>query len=345
MKILIIGPSWVGDMVMSQSLYITLKHHYPNAELDVIAPSWCKPILERMQEVNRAIEIQIGHGEFNLLGRRALGKQLKNHGYTHAFVLPNSAKSALIPIFAQIPIRTGWKGEFRYGLLNDLRANKKDFQYMVERYVALAYSKKEMTGKATLANCPTPSLKVDLTNQFQLIQDLKLSSDKPVIGLCPGAEFGPAKCWPASHYAKATEALIQRGYQVWLFGSDKDLATSTEIQNKLTPESQKDCHILAGKTRLIDAVDLIAYCETIITNDSGLMHIAAAVGCNIVAVYGSTSPHYTPPLTEKVEIVKNNLDCQPCFKRQCPLGHLDCLTKLDSEKVIEAVDKLTGNSK
>ena len=144
MKILIIGPSWVGDMVMSQSLYIRLRKQHPLAEIDVLAPAWCKPIVERMPEINQAIEMPIGHGELGLVKRWKLAKSLQTKQYTHAYVLPNSAKSALIPLFAGIKKRIGWKGEMRYGLLNDLRANKKLFQFMVDRYVALASSKETM---------------------------------------------------------------------------------------------------------------------------------------------------------------------------------------------------------
>ncbi|WP_194548795.1 lipopolysaccharide heptosyltransferase II, partial [Vibrio anguillarum] len=180
MKILIIGPSWVGDMVMSQSLYTTLKQNYPVATIDVLAPAWCKPILERMPEINCAIEMPIGHGAFNLAGRWALAKELKRNDYTHAYVLPNSAKSALIPLFVGIPYRTGWKGEFRYGLLNDLRPNRKVFQFMVERYVALAYAKENMLSEVQLETCPRPSLSIDTTAQQYVMSRLGLSTLKPI---------------------------------------------------------------------------------------------------------------------------------------------------------------------
>ncbi|GAM54726.1 ADP-heptose-lipooligosaccharide heptosyltransferase II [Vibrio ishigakensis] len=140
-KILIIGPSWVGDMVMSQSLYRQLKIQSPNSQIDVLAPAWCKPLLTRMPEIHQAIDMPLSHGEFKLTQRYQIGKQLRSKQYDHAYVLPNSAKSSLIPFFAGIPIRTGWKGESRYGLLNDIRLNKKSFTYMVERYVALAHLK------------------------------------------------------------------------------------------------------------------------------------------------------------------------------------------------------------
>lgn len=341
MKILIIGPSWVGDMVMSQSLYITLKQQHPEAIIDVMAPAWCKPILERMPEVNQAIEMPLGHGDIDLLGRRRIGKKLKANNYTHAYICPNSAKSALIPWFADIPTRVGWKGEMRYGLLNDLRPNKKSFQYMVERYVALAHPKSEMINSKSLGgldNLPHPKLAIDANIQQATLNKFSLSTTKPVLGLCPGAEFGPAKQWPVEHYAAVANEMINQGYQVWLFGSAKDKETTENIKSLVDSNNQHCVFNLAGDTSLIEAVDLLAACQTVVSNDSGLMHVAAAVGCHVVGVYGSTSPKYTPPLAKKVDIVSTDIECRPCFKRECPLGHLKCLKDLPAIDVISKIE-------
>ncbi|OCH25483.1 lipopolysaccharide heptosyltransferase II [Aliivibrio sp. 1S128] len=341
MKILIIGPSWVGDMVMSQSLYITLKQQHPEAIIDVMAPAWCKPILERMPEVNQAIEMPLGHGDIDLLGRRRIGKKLKANNYTHAYICPNSAKSALIPWFADIPTRVGWKGEMRYGLLNDLRLNKKSFQYMVERYVALAHPKADMIDSSSLGgleHLPRPALSIDAEIQKNTLAKFSLSLEKTVLGLCPGAEFGPAKQWPVEHYAAVANEMINQGYQVWLFGSTKDKETTETIKSLVDLENQVNVFNLAGSTSLIEAVDLLATCQTVVSNDSGLMHVAAAVGCHVVGVYGSTSPKYTPPLAKKVDIVSTDIECRPCFKRECPLGHLKCLKDLPAIDVISKIE-------
>ncbi|MBA5762814.1 lipopolysaccharide heptosyltransferase II [Vibrio sp. 404] len=342
MKILIIGPSWVGDMVMSQSLYITLMQKYPHAEIDVLAPDWCKPILERMPEVKKAIPMPLGHGDIKLFARWRLGKELKNQNYDRAYILPNSAKSALIPWFAGIPQRIGWKGEMRFGLLNDLRANKRSFQYMVERYVALAYPKTEMLNSNSLgglSTLPKPKLAVDKFALAHTLEKLGLNQNKPIIGLCPGAEFGPAKKWPNEYYADIASALNKQGFQVWLFGSKNDIDSCQSIEG-LVHCKEKDISILAGKTTLVEAVDLLASCQTVVSNDSGLMHIASSVGCNVVAIYGSTSPKYTPPLAKHVEYVATNIECRPCFKRTCQFGHLKCLTELNPKIVLSAIDRL-----
>ncbi|MCY9804057.1 lipopolysaccharide heptosyltransferase II [Vibrio scophthalmi] len=331
-KILIIGPSWVGDMVMSQSLYIQLKNDKPNAQIDVLAPAWCKPILERMPEVHRAIEMPVGHGEFGFKERLKIARKLRSEQYQYAFVLPNSAKSALIPFLAGIPTRTGWKGEFRYGLLNDLRPNKKAFQYMIERYVALAHPKDQMNSSKDLGGInqlPWPNLSIDGDIQQTTLEKFSLNRERKILGLCPGAEFGPAKQWPVEHYAEVANEAIKKGYQVWLFGSAKDKLTTRTLSSLVDKESQPHIYDLAGKTSLIEVVDLLATCKTVVSNDSGLMHVAAAVGCHVIGVYGSTSPDYTPPLTNTVDIVSTSIECRPCFKRECPLNHFKCLKDLN----------------
>lgn len=339
-KYLIIGPAWVGDMVMSQSLYQELKAQNPEAIIDVLAPAWCKPILSRMPEINQAIEMPFGHGELNLKGRWQLAQQFKAANYTHALILPNSAKSALIPFFARIKSRIGWKGEMRYGLLTDLRPQKTDFQYMVERYVALAYSKQQMQHEVNLAQCPKPALTIDLENQKSGLIRFGIDGGKPIVGICPGAEFGPAKRWPDEYYAQVAQSLIEQGQQICLFGSAKDAETTAKIMAQLSANAQTSCFDLAGKTALNDAVDLLAACHCVISNDSGLMHVAAAVGTKIIAIYGSSSPQYTPPLADHVAIVHTDIDCRPCFKRECPFGHLKCLTELPASRVMQAYKEL-----
>ncbi|ORT51855.1 ADP-heptose--LPS heptosyltransferase [Vibrio sp. qd031] len=340
-KILVIGPSWVGDMVMSQALYISLKQQHPSATIDVLAPAWCKPILDRMPQVNHAIEMPIGHGEFNFSGRVELARSLRNKAYTQAIVCPNSAKSALIPWMAKIPKRTGWKGEFRYGLLNDIRTNKKSFPLMVERYVALAHTKSSMSNATVLGgleNLPKPSLFVDPSIQGETLDKFGLDKHTPAVGLCPGAEFGPAKQWPVEHYATVAKELLKSGYQVWLFGSAKDRQTTQAIAAQADQHSKAKIANLAGETSLIEAVDLLAACQTVVSNDSGLMHVAGAVGCHVIGVYGSTSFQYTPPLANRVDTVSTNIECRPCFKRECPLGHLKCLKELSPSRVLDCID-------
>jgi heptosyltransferase-2 len=217
---------------------------------------------------------------------------------------------------------------------------------MVERYCALAYSRENMRQSASeiaLENLPIPQFTVNKQAQQQAVNKFSLKIGQRVIGLCPGAEFGPAKQWPEQYYAKVANDMAKRGNQVWLFGSQKDKQTCEAILSMIEPEYQQNIRVLAGETTLIEALDLLALCESVVANDSGLMHVAAAVGCNVVAIYGSTSPSYTPPLTQHKQIVHTDIECRPCFKRTCPLGHLECLKRIEPEQVIASIDTLTKN--
>ena len=329
-RYLIVGPAWVGDMVMAQSLFITLKQHNNNAVIDVLAPGWSLPLLERMPEVRCGIEQPVGHGQFGLSMRYRIGKALQRNHYDHAIVLPRSFKAALVPWFARIPCRIGYKGEQRYGLINDMRSlDKSVLRQTVQRYVALGVSRDAPLPPPI----PEPRLRVDTANQQALVEQLGLSLDRPVVGFMPGAEYGPAKRWPATYFAGVADYLVQRGYQVWLLGSEKDHAVAEKIQQ----DARHELTNLCGRTRLRDVVDLMALMPMVITNDSGLMHVAAAVGCEVVAIYGSSTPDYTPPLTQRAKILYQGLSCSPCFKRECPLGHTQCLTLITVEKVIAAI--------
>lgn len=338
-KILIVGPSWVGDMVMAQSLFMVLRQKTPDCIIDVLAPAWSLPILERMPEVRTGIAMPVGHGKLALGMRLQLGKTLQREHYDQSIVLPNSLKSALVPMFANIPKRTGWRGEMRYLLLNDIRMLiKKDYPLMVQRFVALAYE----VGAKLPEQLPNPRLVVNNANIPALLDAHGLNTSQPFLALCPGAEFGPAKRWPEAHYAVVAAAFIQRGWQVALFGSAKDHAVAEVIIAALSTEQQLQCVNLAGKTELAEAVDILSAASAVVSNDSGLMHIAAALQRPMVVVYGSTSPTFTPPLSDNVAVEQLDVDCGPCFKRECSLSQdaMKCLRELNPEQVIKSLNVL-----
>ncbi|WP_043892622.1 ADP-heptose--LPS heptosyltransferase RfaF [Providencia sneebia] len=343
MKILVIGPSWVGDMMMSQSLYRTLKAQYPQAQIDVMAPQWCRPLLAKMPEVNKAIPMPLGHGALQIGERRQLGISLRKENYDQAIVLPNSFKSALVPFFANIKKRTGWRGEMRYGLLNDIRTlDKTAFPLMVQRYVALAYDKQNIHSAADI---PSPILWPKLVIHQQDIYDalnaFDIDDTRPTIGFCPGAEFGPAKRWPHYHYAALAEQLInEKGYQILLFGSQKDDETSENIRQNLPENIRSHCINLAGKTSLEQAVNLIGYCQAIVSNDSGLMHVAAALDKPLVALYGPSSPDFTPPLSNKAEVIRLISGYHKVRQGDGESGYHQSLIDIQPQLVIEALDRL-----
>lgn len=329
-RILIVGASWIGDMVMAQSLFITLKQQQPHCQIDVLAPKWTFALLARMPEVSQAIEMPLGHGKLGLMARIYLGKQLRDHYYQQTILLPNSWKSALTPFFANIPIRTGYLGECRWGLLNDVRQlNKKTLTQTVQRFVALAYPK---TFEKT-PQCPIPSFNISTYQQQQVINKFKLSTKNKILILCSGAEFGSAKRWPPNYFAKVANHFLAQNWQVWLLGSNKDQTIAADINQ----QTNHHCQDFTGLTTIADAMDLISLANVVVANDSGLMHIAAGLDKNLIAIYGSSDPKFTPPLNKKSRIIHLKLACSPCFQRECPLGHTQCLTKIKPQQVINAV--------
>ncbi len=339
MNILIIGPSWVGDMVMAQTLFVCLKRQHPDCQIDVLAPEWSRPLLERMPEVREALSFPLGHSAFELATRRRIGQQLRGR-YDQAILLPNSLKSALVPYFAGIPKRTGWRGEMRFGLLNDIRTlDKARYPLMIERFMALAHA----PGAELPKPYPEPRLAIDPASRDAALERFGLSLDRPVLALCPGAEFGEAKRWPAEHYAAVADARLRQGWQVWLFGSQKDAPGGEEIREWVTPGFEEDVCNLAGRTSLAEAIDLLSCASAVVSNDSGLMHVAAALDRPLVAVYGSTSPGFTPPLASQVEVVRLGLECSPCFDRTCRFGHYDCLRLLQPSLVQDALGRLVAD--
>ena len=335
-RLLVVGPSWVGDMVMAQSLFITLKKRYPGATIGVVAPAWSEPILARMPEVDEVLTLAVGHGEFGFAARRALARRIKGR-FDRAIVLPRSWKSALVPFLARIPERVGFLGEQRYGLLTERRTlDKSVLDQTVKRFVSLGLPADEAaSGDFEL---PAPRLEVGGDAQVsRLCQRLGLSA-RPAIGMMPGAEFGPAKQWPLSYFHELAARLIEDGFEVRIFGGPKDHPAGEEIVATLT-----HAHNLCGATSLADAVDLLADCGQVVTNDSGLMHVAAAVGTRVQAIYGSSTPAYTPPLTDNAHIHYLALWCSPCFQRVCPLGHTNCLKHLSAERVYRAVIEDAAN--
>jgi len=324
-KILVVGPAWVGDMVIAQSLFKLLASQGAG-RIDVVAPGWSGPLLERMPEVRTAVAMPIGHGELGFAVRRRIGRSLRSIGYDRAIVLPRSWKSALAPFFAGIPRRTGFDTEMRYGLLNDRRElDRNALDQTVKRFLALG-----LPPGAPMPSPPQPVLETRPERFAELAGQFALRS--PAVALMPGAAYGPAKCWPLEHYSELAGAILASGRQVWVLGSDADRAAGDRIAGGAAGTKN-----LCGKTQLVDTVDLLAAADAAVSNDSGLMHVAAAAGTRVIGIYGSSSPNYTPPLTDRREIFYLDIDCSPCFERECPLGHLRCLREISPLQVASAL--------
>lgn len=330
-RILVVGPAWVGDMVMAQSLFRILKDRFPDGVIDVLAPESTRPLLGRMPEVSEAIDIPLGHGQLGLGTRLRLARELGGRDYDRAVVTKRSFKSTLIPFLAGIPRRTGFLGELRYGLLNDVRPlDEEELPLAVQRYAVLGIRPGERLGPD---DPPRPRLVPDSGRQRVLAEALELRGEGPVLGIVPGAEYGPSKRWPVERWGELARDLAGTGWRVWVFGSPKEVELGRRVK-EVGGDAVRD---LTGRTELADVVDLMDLCGTVVTNDSGLMHVAAAVGARVVALFGSTNPGHTPPLTDRKTVLWLDLECSPCHEPVCPLGHHHCMTKISVERVRQAV--------
>jgi heptosyltransferase-2 len=330
-RILVVAPSWVGDAVLAQPFFRRLHERHANLTLDVLAPPWTHALFARMPEIHATLASPFGHGELALMRRYRLARELANKAYDQAIVLPNSWKSALVPFLAGIPLRTGFVGEARWGLLNDARfLDKAALPLMVERFAALA----EAAGRELQRPLAPPRLEVDAGQRDRTLARLGLAPRRPVAVLCPGAEYGPAKRWPPSYFAELARKFADAGYDAWIAGSANDAAIGDEIARLSSGAGVNLC----GKTSLAEAIDIVSCAALVISNDSGLMHIAASLDKPLVALFGSSSPAFTPPAGPQSKVVRLDLPCSPCFQRECPLGHFNCMMQLTPELVWRHVD-------
>ena len=337
MKILVVGPSWVGDSVMAQTLYKRIKKELPSSQIDVISPHWSLALLERMPEVCKKIVSPFSHGETKLLERYRLGQGLKKENYDRAIVLTNSLKSSLIPYFARIGVRTGWLGEFRYGLINDIRSSKElKKSLMVEKFAALSLYEENYS----IENLTFPELEIDFANQRKFLEEFSIDYSKNTMAICPGAEFGPSKRWPAEYYAEIAIFYVNKGWNVLCIGSKNDEDIGIEIGSLNNLGCNESFINLIGKTSLQDAIDILAFTEKVVTNDSGLMHIAAAVKTPLVALYGPSSPEYTPPLISKKKILRKTQGYEKVRYGSNEKGYHQSLLDIKPEEVLNALEEL-----
>jgi heptosyltransferase-2 len=306
-------------MLMAQPLLARLRALHPGGHVEVLAPPWVAPVARRMPEVEHVIEADMRHGELQLGDRWRLGRTLKLRGYDQAYVLPNTMKSALAPSFARIPLRVGYLGESRVGLLTRIHKAKQPREPMTVHYARLA----EQPGTEPVLPASFPTLRFDPATSLATAARFGVAA--PYAVFCPGAEYGPAKRWP---YFR--ELALRLNAQVVVLGSPSDRESANGIEGRN----------LVGQTTLDEAIELIAGAAAVVTNDSGLMHVAAATGRPLVALFGSSSPEHTPPLSPRARVLWLNAECSPCFARQCPLGHFKCMNGLGVDQVLEALQGL-----
>jgi heptosyltransferase-2 len=338
LKTLVVGPAWVGDMIMAQSLFkAVLERSNQKMQIDVLAPRYTLSLLQRMPEVHEALSMpSISHGELALGKRYKAGQSLRARQYDQAIILPNSWKSALIPFWANIPKRTGWVGECRFGLLNDVRRlDKTVLSSMTSQYGALAFPKGQEQEAKIIPQRWRPALSVTPDDVQKTLDKFGIILDKnrPILALCPGAAFGSAKRWPEQYFAELANEMMNQGWEVWLFGSAGEKAVGNKIQSL----SDNRCRDFVGTTSLPEAIDLLSVVTKVVSNDSGLMHIAAALQRSVIAIYGPTPAEFAPPLSTDAQILQVNLPCRPCQQRECPLGHHHCMKMIKPLGVLSKI--------
>jgi len=340
-KVLVVAPSWLGDLVIAQSLFKKL--YNLNHEVHVAAPLWNKEILDFMPEVSQKILLPFEHGEVSLIKRYKFGKELKKEGYNKSIILPNSLKSALLPYFAKIPNRIGYQKEGRGIFLTDKRTLNKDFlPLMVQRfnYLAVNENKNNFPNSINVTSDLYPKLDISNIN-YNLIQSkfgVDLFNSKN-IAIAPGAAFGPAKRWPEKYYAYVAKEYLDKGYNLFIFGAKQDSDTALKVIEHIGSDNK--VYNFTGRLNLTETVGILAKVNYLITNDSGLMHVAAALDKKVVAIYGSTSHKFTPPLSNKCKVLyDDNISCRPCFKRTCKYEHYRCLYKITPQMVLDELNKL-----
>ena len=322
---------------MSHSLIRRLARMHTAASIDVFSSHALIHIFEQMSEIDEIIENPFGHGQLNLRDRLEVARDIKSRRYDTTYVLPNSFKSALIPFFAKIPNRVGYTGEFRFGLINRRHTlDKNKYPLLASQYLQLA--KTDLSESITLSEYP--ALTVAQRDLGPTLERFNIDPLRPYICLCPGAEYGPAKRWPQEHFTRLAQKLADNHFHTITLGGENDMKIGAMIYKNTHQETQD----LTGKTTVKEAIQLIAGATCVVTNDSGLMHVAAALSRPLIALFGSSSPEYTPPLSDKAKVLTRALPCSPCFKRVCPLGHTNCLKDITVDEVFINILKLTASN-
>jgi heptosyltransferase II len=327
-RTLVISPNWIGDAVMAQPLLARLKQLHPERAIDVLAPPAVAPVWRAVSEVDTVLETPFRHRALQLKERWHYAQLLRARGYSDAYVLPNTIKYALIPWLAGIPRRVGYKGEMRYGLLNVLHHDDKPARPMMPFYAALAQDPR----LPAPANVPRPLLRVASELVREACARHGIDTARPLVVFAPGAEFGPAKRWPPRHFGALAGEILAAvpSAQIALLGSPKDRPTCEEVVAAAGPAAAQMLN-LAGSTKLDEATALIAQAAAVVTNDSGLMHIASGLNKPLLALYGPTDAGHTPPSSEFARWISLHLECAPCQQRECPLKHHNCMEQLGSD--------------
>ena len=317
--VLLVAPQWIGDAVMAQPLAARLAAG--GARVVALALPSVAPVLRAMPGVAEVVEVALAHGRLDWRLRRRVAASLRARRLRAAYVLGNNVKSRLIPWLARIPLRIGYRGEAAGWLLTRAVPEPPPRSDMRARYLALA---------AADSAPGAPELVADAATVAETLQRFELAAG--AIALCPGAEYGGAKRWPLEHFAAFARLAQRDGLSVLVLGAPRDRDAGDAIV-----AAAPGVRNLCGATDMAQAIALLASTRGVLSNDSGLMHVAAALGRPTLGLYGSTDPRHTPPSARRSATIWLQLDCSPCFARECPLGTLACLKGIAPERAWTAL--------
>jgi len=330
--ILLVPYMWIGDFVRCHTVVKLLKQREPDRPIDVLTTTLCAPLLDYMPLVRKAIVCDLPRNKLALAAHMVLARRLHEGNYGQALIMPRTWKSALAPFLAAIPQRTGFVGEARFGLINDLRFGEKKLPRMIDRCGALALP----NGASLPADWPQPELKVPIEDAHAWRARSGLADDgRPVIAFAPGA-VGPSKRWPADYYAQVAQKLTAQGLSVWVLGSPNETPLAAEIVRAAGPNARD-----LTSPDLRNAILALKLARAAVSNDSGLLHVAAAMGTPSIGIFGPTSPWHWAPLNPLAATIQApiELDCRPCHKPTCRLVHHRCMRDIPAEQVLGAVQR------
>jgi len=324
--ILIVPYMWIGDFVRGHTVVELLRARFPSRPIDLLTTTMVAPLVDYMPGVRKGVVVDLPRKRLALGQHRALAKRLRAEGYGQALVMPRTWKSALAPYLAGIPVRTGFLGEARLGLINDVRPGEKRLPRMVDRCATLALPK----GATPPAQWPVPALTVPAHAVASWRQRLGLLPDgRPVVVLAPGA-VGPSKRW--AYYAELAKQLVAKGNRVCVIGGPGE----RELAAAIVGDAGEAIRDLTGPD-LRNAILALASADAAVSNDSGLLHVAAALGTPVVGIFGPTSPWHWAPLNPIAAVVEttSTLTCRPCHKPVCRVGHHRCMRDIAADRVAD----------
>lgn len=334
-NILVRGTNWIGDVVMTLPAVAAVRKTLPDAAVAVLAKPWVAELYHICPDVDEVILFQSPGRHSGLAGKFRLAAELKERKFDAAILLQNAIEAAIIAHLAGIPVRAGYNSDGRGFLLTHSVGRTKEIRkvHQIDYYLEMVRALGFQSGGKDVRLQPGKDYE-------EIAEDLlkahAAAGNGPLVGIAPGATYGPAKMWFPDRFARVADRIVENfGARVLLFGSrgDQDVAESVRRY------ASRPLINIAGRTTLKEAVALIARCDLFLSNDSGLMHVAGALGVPMIAIFGSTNPAATSPVGNRSIVITKAVNCSPCLKKKCPTD-FRCMDRIGADEVYEAAMRL-----